>query len=86
VWVAAAEPAEVDEREHDRHPRAALAAREPEADVLGDGEVREERVVLEDHADAAPLRRHPGAAVGDRAVGDADLAGVGGLEAGDQAE
>jgi hypothetical protein len=30
----------------------------PEADVLGDGHVREERVVLKDEAEVAVLRRH----------------------------
>jgi hypothetical protein len=47
--------------------------------------VREERVVLEDHPHLAALRRDPGPAR-DAAAGDLDLAGVGRLEAGDQAQ
>jgi hypothetical protein len=40
--------------------RLAHAARlEPEGDVLVDAHVREERVVLEHHPEAAPLRRFP---------------------------
>jgi len=86
VRVAVAEAAEVDEREHDRHARAPLAARQAEADVLGDRQVREERVILEDHAHAAALGRHPRGAVGDDAVADPHLALVRGLEAGDEAQ
>ena len=36
----------------------ARAAGEPEGDVVLDRKVREQRVVLEDHADPPPLRRH----------------------------
>ena len=68
--IAVAEAAEVDDREQARHARRALAPRQTEADVLGHGQVREEGVVLEDHADLAPLGRHPGAAAGHGAVGD----------------
>jgi hypothetical protein len=47
--------------------------------------MREERVVLEDHPDVAALRGDPGRA-GDGAAVEADRAGVGLLEARDQAE
>ena len=43
------------------HALRALAARQPETDVLRHGQMREERVVLEHHSDPALLRRHPGA-------------------------
>ena len=59
-----------------------LAQAQPEGDVLGDGQVRVERVVLEDHRDVALLRRHvvdDAAADRDRAVGDV-------LEPGDHAQ
>src|SRR5439155_23146758 len=64
-----------------------LAAREapyaqPVADVLSDGHVREERVVLEDRVDVAFVRR----AAGDVAPVQLDAARVGTLEAGDQPE
>ncbi len=49
-----------------------------EADVLADRHVREEGVVLEDHADVAPPRRHRR----HRVVVDPDLAGGRRLEAG----
>ncbi len=53
-----------------------------ERDVRGDGEVRIERVVLEDHRDVALLRRQ----VGDVAVADEDRAGVDLLEPGEHAQ
>ena len=59
-----------------------LAEPQPEGDVVGDGEVRVERVVLEDHRDVAVLRRqvvHDPAADRDRPVRDR-------LEARDHAE
>jgi len=59
-----------------------LAHAQCEADVLGDGHVRVERVVLEDHRDVAVLRRK----VGDVAVADEDLALVDLLEAGQHAQ
>jgi hypothetical protein len=59
-----------------------LAQLEAEAEVLLDGHVRVERVVLEDHRDVAILRRQ----VGDLALADVDAA-VGDLfEAGDHAQ
>ena len=53
-----------------------------EAHVVGDGHVRVERVVLEDHRDVAVLRRH----VGDVAVADEDVAVVDLFEAGEHAQ
>ena len=55
----------------------ALADLEPEADVVGDGHVREERVRLEDHPDVALVRRP----VGDVLAVDRDRAGGRLLEA-----
>ena len=52
------------------------------ADVLGDVHVREQRVVLEDGVDAAPVRRD----AGDRPAGEEDLALGRLLEASDHAE
>src|SRR2546427_753424 len=87
VRVAALETTEARQRDHlgdalvdpdgrpSGHPQA-------EGDVLGDRHGREERVRLEDDADGAPARRH----VVDDAIVEADLARVGPLEAGDQAE
>ena len=80
------EPREPGERERLGDARGRSAARrapaalEPEGDVLADGHVREERVVLEDHAEAAALGR------GGRDVlaVDEDAPRVGRLEAGDQ--
>ena len=55
---------------------------EREAHVVGDGHVRVERVVLEDHRDVAVL----GGQVGDVAVADPDLAVVDLFEAGEHAQ
>ena len=65
------------------HPLRRPAARlEPEGDVLADREVREERVVLEHHAEVAALGRHAGHLL---AVHQ-DAAGVGDLEPGQAAQ
>jgi hypothetical protein len=55
---------------------------EREAHVLGDAQLRIQRVVLEDHGDVAVARAH----VGDVAVADADRAGIERLEAGEHAQ
>jgi hypothetical protein len=55
-----------------------LAHAQAEADVVGDGHVREDRVALEHHGDAALAGRQ----VGDVVVADHDAAGVWVLEAG----
>ncbi len=83
---------EADEREEVLDAFAAAAARgraatgHAERDVLRDGQVREERALLRDDAHAAALGRHPGAPGDDDAPTDADFAGVGGLEPGDDAQ
>ena len=57
-----------------------------EPDVLGDGQVREERVVLEDHADPALLGRYPRSGARDSAAVDLDGASARLLEPGDEAQ
>jgi hypothetical protein len=86
VRIALAQSAQPDEAERLGDAFAPAPAVDAEADVLGHGQVREERIVLEDHADAATLGRHPGAVAGDGRVLEPDLAGVRVLEAGDQAQ
>ena len=60
---AAGEVGEMHEREEALSTARAISAApaaarlEPEGDVLGDGEMGEQRVVLEHHADVAPVRR-----------------------------
>jgi len=84
VRVALAEAAEADrlQRRIDLGPVG--PAPERVADVGGDVHVREERVVLEDHADPALLRGHRPAATADLLAANLDGAGVGTLAAGDQ--
>jgi hypothetical protein len=53
-----------------------------EAHVLGDGHVRVQRVVLEDHRDVPVPRRHPR----DVLLADHDLTAVEGLEPGEHAQ
>jgi hypothetical protein len=85
VRIACAEAAEVDERQEGGHARGAVAPREAEADVLGDRQVGEERVVLEHHPDAARLGRRPGRTRDDPPT-DLDRPGVRSLEARDRAQ
>src|SRR5262249_39380319 len=75
------------------HPLADLRARHPqllqrERDVLEDGHVRPDRVALEDHPHAAPLRRHeqPGLRRRQRPATHLDLASIRTLEPGDQTQ
>jgi hypothetical protein len=82
--VAAGQVAEADEVERLAGALGATRPRESEADVAEHVEVREQRVVLEDHADAAALRRDEGLRPGDGLPVDGDRARVGALEAGDQ--
>jgi hypothetical protein len=75
------------EREQFADPARRLLARraadvEREADVLANGHVREERVVLGDEPDSAPAGRHVGNV---RAV-DQNAAGVGMVETGNDAQ
>src|SRR2546425_10367543 len=87
VRVAAPETTPARQRDHlrraPREPYGPPSGHPPaEGDVLGDRHGREERVRLEDDADGAAARRH----VVDDTIVEADLARVGPLEAGDQAE
>ena len=84
VRIAAFEPVETDDREQLGHAACAHAAGKSEADVARDGEVREQRVVLEDHPDTPRLRRDPGRGGGDDPTVDRHAAAVGALEARDQ--
>ena len=76
------------QREHVVDPLARRLARElgahaeRKADIVGDGHVGEQRIGLEYHADIALVRRH----VGDRALVEQDVAGIGREKAGDQVE
>ena len=70
-----------------RQPRVAfrlrhLAHLQPEQDVLRDRQVREQRIRLEDHRDRSLRGGQPRHV----ASGDADRAGIGELQAGDQAQ
>ena len=86
--LAAAEPGQPDAvRAPPRPARAARAARDaldaqPVLDVLRDGHVREERVVLEDRVHVALVRR----TAGDVVAAEQDPPRVGPLEAADQAQ
>ena len=86
VRVAAAEAAEVDEREHGRHAGLPLARGRPKPTFSATVRCGKSGVVLEDHPDPAPLRRHPGAVSGDGPARDLDGAGLRALEARDQAQ
>ena len=61
-------------------PASTLAHAQAEHDVLGDRQMRKQRVALEHHRDVALRRRQPR----DVAAVDRDAAAVGRLEAGDQ--
>ena len=64
---------------------AALGAAQPEADVVGDGHLREQRPVLEHHPHPALLGRDPGAVgVAEHPLPDGDPAPVRALETGDR--
>src|SRR2546427_1998495 len=87
VRVPALEATEARQRDHLGDALVGSGGRpsghpQTEGNVLGDGHSREERVRLEDDADAALAWRH----VVDDAAVEADLARVGSLEAGDHAE
>ncbi len=88
VREAAREVRDPDHLEHlpDDLAAAPLGPRQPEADVAGHVEVREQRAFLGHVADPALLRRHVATAVVQRPAGKADLAALGALEAGDDAE
>ena len=85
--VAVRERLQLDELEQLVDARSNLGLRplahgQPEADVVPDGHVLERRVVLEDEADPALLRRERGRVL----ARDHDLAGVRLLEPGDHAQ
>ncbi len=77
---------EVQRRRDHARGRLWFQALQPERDVLGHGEVGEQRVVLKDHPDAALFRRNALLSVAHHASGDPDLSRVGMLEAGDGPE
>ena len=66
--------------------RAGITARQAEADVGRDREVREQRVILENHADAALFRRHAEIRARDRDALDANFSLGNRLEPGDAAQ
>ncbi len=88
VGQAAFEAAEAHHGGHLRHALVGVTgiAVEAEGDVLAHVEVREEGVLLEDHADAAALGRQMEATAGDAHAADFDAAAVERFEAGDQAQ
>ncbi len=59
---------------------------QPECNVCGDVQVGEQRVILEDHADAAVLRRHAEVHRADELAVQADFAARHRLESGDAAQ
>ena len=78
VGPAMAEAAEADQVEQLGHPLPAPAPpRQPEADVLGDVEVREEQALLRHVADAPAVRRHVVLAVVERLADEHDPPAVG---------
>ena len=83
VRVVAGAVGEADELEALGHALAPLGA---EADVAGHRQVREQRAVLEDHADPPVLGLDPHAVAGHGAARDRHAARVGLLEAGDHAQ
>ena len=87
VRVALAQVAELDQIEQLAGDALALGVlADAEGDVLRHGQVREQRVVLEDHADAPRFRRLGEAGAGDHFARQADLALADRLETGDGAQ
>ncbi|MNZ99257.1 hypothetical protein D3C78_1185750 [compost metagenome] len=87
VRVAFAEPAKLDQFEHFGHDLLLLRVlADAECDVLGDRQVREQRIVLEHHADPAFLRCQGKAGLGDDLARQLDLTLMHRLEAGDGAQ
>ena len=88
--VAPLEPGEADERQHLADPPVDLGGgrprlpvgRQPKAEVLGDGQMREQRVALEDDVERTVLGRE----AGDVAPGHQDPPGVGHFESGQHPE
>src|SRR5690606_30751195 len=89
VRIALAEALHADQLEqllHALHPLRSPQAVQSVGDVAFDGEVREERVVLEDETDPALLGRYDVARARNDAVADPDGAGVRCLEARDRTQ
>ena len=80
------EALQADELEQLGHPRAVPAAAQPVGDVARNVEVGEQRVVLEDHPHPPALRRQECPVGGQQPPAHVDRAGVGALEARDQAQ
>src|SRR3546814_19378218 len=59
---------------------------QPEGNIGGDGKMREQRMVLEDHADMAPRGGDVDAGAGDSPAADADLAALQVFQAGGDAQ
>jgi hypothetical protein len=89
VRVAVRLVLETDQLERPQGDRVALVprpSRQTEGHVGPDREVREQRVVLEDHPNPPPLGSHEAAGPGHHLVADDHAARVGPLEAGDGPE
>ena len=78
VRVTLGVPRHVDPLEHIARRRRRAA--DAEGDVLGDGQMREQRIILEHQADAARFRRPRDAGPGDRLAADQHAAGLQRLE------
>ena len=81
--VALLQPLQADQPQQLRHARGAPPPRQPETDVRGDAQVREERALLGDEADPPALGGDVGGRSGELAAAEAHRARVGPLEAGD---
>ncbi|MNZ92751.1 hypothetical protein D3C78_1117860 [compost metagenome] len=87
MGIALAQGAEIDQLEHLGGDALALGVlADAEGDVLGHRQVREQRVVLEHHADAALFRGEGVAGAGNHLAGQLDAALLHGFEAGDGAQ
>ena len=77
VGIAVGEMREAHALQRARDPIAARrAVRQTEGDILGDGQVREQSIVLKHKAGSPAFRRHvePGTAIRDRPTTDGDAA------------
>ena len=89
VWISSLQAAELHEVHDLGKPPVALEARQfvqAEGDVLGNRLVREERVLLEDHAHVPAVRGHVPRWPRHHAALDADLPSVQPLESGDETQ
>jgi hypothetical protein len=83
-FASAARPTSSSNSAARRRRTAALAS--AEGDIRGGVEVREQREVLEHHADAPSLGRHPAARAREQLAARIHLAGIRPLEPRDQAQ